>query len=52
MDWDSSKTMYNFISKDIDGGILTFDAVHPKWSYARVDKNDVVQEVAEKSNIK
>ena len=51
VDWDSSKTMYNFISKDIDGGILTFDAVHPKWSYARVDKNDVVQEVAEKKVI-
>lgn len=49
--WDSSKTMYNFISKKIDGGILTFESVHPKWSYAKLDKNEVVTEVAEKKVI-
>ena len=49
--WDSSKTMYNFISKKIDGGILTFESVHPKWSYAKIDKNEVVTEVAEKKVI-
>ena len=43
--------MYNFSTKKIDGGILTFDAIHPKWSYAKVDKNKVVTEVAEKKVI-
>lgn len=51
IEWDSSKVMYNFISKNIDAGILTFDAIHPKWSYAKVDENNVVLEVAEKKVI-
>ena len=31
-----------------DGVIMTFKASHPKWSYARVDKDNTVTEVAEK----
>jgi dTDP-glucose pyrophosphorylase len=31
-----------------DGVIMTFKSSHPKWSYARVDKDDSVTEVAEK----
>lgn len=34
--------------KSCDGLIMTFDANHPKWSYARVDKTGKVLEVAEK----
>ena len=34
-----------------DGLIMTFKASHPKWSYARVDKNNKVIEVAEKKVI-
>ena len=49
--WDSIKSMYNFTSKKIDGSILTFEAIHPKWSYAKVDKNNLVTEVAEKKVI-
>ncbi len=49
--WNSVKSMYNFSSKKIDGGILTFEAIHPKWSYARTDKNKFVIEVAEKKVI-
>ena len=49
--WDSVKSMYNFNSKKIDGGILTFEAIHPKWSYAKTDKNNLVTEVAEKKPI-
>ena len=43
--------MYNFVSKKVDGGILTFKAMHPKWSYAKTDKNGNVCEVAEKKVI-
>lgn len=51
IEWDSIKSMYNFNSKKIDGSILTFEAIHPKWSYAKVDKNNFVLEVAEKKVI-
>ena len=49
--WDSVKSMYNFNTKKIDGGILTFEAIHPKWSYAKTDKKNFVSEVAEKKVI-
>ena len=51
IEWNSIKSMYNFNSKKIDGSILTFEATHPKWSYAKVDKNNFVLEVAEKKVI-
>lgn len=35
----------------IDGFILTFHSTHPKWSFARIDKNGCVIEVAEKNPI-
>lgn len=34
-----------------DGVILTFNSQHPRWSYARVDKNSNVLETAEKKVI-
>ncbi len=49
--WNSAKTMYNFMTKKIDGGILTFKASHPKWSYAKHDDQGIVLEVAEKKVI-
>jgi NDP-sugar pyrophosphorylase family protein len=36
---------------DADGGIVIFKAVHPKWSFVKVDKNGLVTEVAEKNPI-
>lgn len=49
--WNSIKSMYNYNSKKIDGSILTFEAIHPKWSYAKTDNNNFVAEVAEKKVI-
>lgn len=50
--WDSNKTMYNFTNKNFDGGILTFEALHPKWSYAKIDnRTNLVSKVAEKEVI-
>ncbi len=51
IEWSPSKVMYNFSSKKIDGGILTFNSIHPKWSYAKLNKDKVVTEVAEKKVI-
>ena len=40
-----------FVNKNVDGGILTFNSTHPKWSYAKTDENGKVVEVAEKNPI-
>ena len=49
--WNSSKALYDFNSKNLDGAILTFEAIHPKWSYAKCDDEGYVTEVAEKKVI-
>ena len=51
INWNSSKAFYDFNSKNLDGAILTFEAIHPKWSYAKCDKEGFVTEVAEKKVI-
>ena len=51
VEWDSSKTLYAFSNSDSEGGILTFPASHPKWSYAKLDNDGYVTEVAEKKPI-
>jgi len=33
---------------DVDGGVITFNSIHPRWSYARVDENNYIVETAEK----
>ena len=51
MEWDTHKCMSRFFAKDIHGGILTFESIHPKWSYAKLGDNGFVSEVAEKKPI-
>jgi dTDP-glucose pyrophosphorylase len=51
VEWNSNEVMYAFNADQIDAGILTFKATHPKWSYAKLDKNGFVEEVAEKKVI-
>jgi dTDP-glucose pyrophosphorylase len=51
LDWNSREFLYDLISKNADGGIATFNSTHPKWSYAKVDSNGLVSEVAEKKPI-
>ncbi len=42
----------NFSSdNNFDGTIMTFKATHPKWSFAKLDENENVEEVAEKKPI-
>ena len=38
VEWDSNEFMYKMIEQKVDGGILTFTATHPKWSFAKVDE--------------
>mgnify|MGYP003300817082 CR=1 FL=1 len=51
VEWDSNETLYAFSNGECDGGILTFPASHPKWSYAKLDDGGLVTEVAEKKPI-
>ena len=48
--WDSNDFMYKMNESEADGGIVTFTATHPKWSFAKVE-NGYVTEVAEKNPI-
>jgi dTDP-glucose pyrophosphorylase len=47
IDVDYGKVMDRFHEMDADAGVITFSDIHPRWSYARIDDNEVV-EVAEK----
>lgn len=51
IEWDSNEFMYSMVADDIDGGILTFTASHPKWSFAKLNKEGFVEKVAEKEPI-
>ena len=51
VEWDSNEFMYKMNETEADGGIVTFEATHPKWSFAKVDENGLVTEVAEKNPI-
>jgi HAD superfamily hydrolase (TIGR01509 family) len=51
VEWDSNEFMYSMTADNIDGGIVSFEATHPKWSFAKLDKNGFVSEVAEKKPI-
>ncbi|MEX0598441.1 MAG: HAD hydrolase-like protein [Candidatus Paceibacterota bacterium] len=51
IEWNSNEIMYAFAADQIDAGILTFKSLHPKWSYAKLDNNGFVSEVAEKNPI-
>ena len=51
VEWDSNEFMYKMNETNADGGIVTFTATHPKWSFAKVDDIGLVTEVAEKNPI-
>jgi len=51
VEWDSNEFMYKMNETNCDGGIVTFEATHPKWSFARINDHGLVTEVAEKNPI-
>ena len=48
---DLGDIVHNFFTRSLDGGLIVFDAVHPRWSYARVNAECLVVEAAEKRPI-
>jgi HAD superfamily hydrolase (TIGR01509 family) len=51
LDWNTSEFMYKMQEQDVDAGMVTFRSTHPKWSFAKVDSDGYVTEVAEKNPI-
>jgi len=51
VEWDSNEFMYKMQESSCDGGIVIFKSTHPKWSFAKIDDNGFVTEVAEKNPI-
>jgi HAD superfamily hydrolase (TIGR01509 family) len=51
VEWNSNECLYAFTADGVDGGIVTFKATHPKWSFAKIGDDGFVSEVAEKNPI-
>ena len=51
VEWDSNEFMYKMNETGCDGGIVSFEATHPKWSFAKINEEGLVTEVAEKNPI-
>lgn len=51
MEWDSNEFFYAMAADGCDGGLVTFESTHPKWSYVRTNKEGLVVEAAEKKPI-
>ena len=51
IEWNSLEFFYKMNEQNLDAGIVSFRATHPKWSYAKVDEGGFVTEVAEKNPI-
>jgi dTDP-glucose pyrophosphorylase len=51
VEWNSLDFFYKMNEQNLDAGIVSFHATHPKWSYAKTDENGFVTEVAEKNPI-
>lgn len=51
LDLNISDFLDEFQKEDVDAGVLTFEGIHPKWSFVRLDENGFVSQAAEKSPI-
>jgi len=51
VEMDMNKMLDQFNKNKADAGVPTFDSVHPKWSYVRMNKEGWVAETAEKRPI-
>jgi NDP-sugar pyrophosphorylase family protein len=51
LDLNLSEIVGQFAERGLDGGVVTFDGVHPRWSYVRLDDSGLVVEAAEKRPI-
>jgi len=48
IEWNPIEFYYKMSENKCDGGILTFENTHPKWSYVKLDEEENVIELKEK----
>ena len=48
---DINEALDNFRKRDLDGAIVVFRSVHPRWSYVVLDESDLVMQTSEKRPI-
>lgn len=51
VDADLAAVVASFQERDLDGGVVVFEAVHPRWSYVKTNESGYVIETAEKRPI-
>jgi dTDP-glucose pyrophosphorylase len=51
IEWDGFDFMKYNLNNNLDASILTFESIHPKWSFAKINSDGLVIEVAEKNPI-
>jgi len=51
VDDTADKALADFRRRDLDVGILTFESIHPRWSYVLLNQDGFVEETAEKDPI-
>jgi len=51
IEWESGAFFHSMNAPGVDGGILTFENTHPKWSYIQVDEMGNVAKLREKEVI-
>jgi HAD superfamily hydrolase (TIGR01509 family) len=50
VEFSSAEFMYS-MTDNVDGGLITFENTHPKWSYVKKDENGYCTQVVEKNPI-
>ena len=48
IEWNSNEFFYAMSADECHGGIVTFRATHPKWSFVKLGEDGFIKEVAEK----
>lgn len=51
IDIDFKKVIADFLNDNVDAGVVIFPSVHPRYSYVRLNEEDLVVECAEKNPI-
>lgn len=51
IDRDPTELVRDFADRGLDGGVVIFDGIHPRWSYVRLSPEGLVVEAAEKRPI-
>ena len=51
IDDNLSDIIQSFRESNSEAGVITFESVHPRWSYVKLDQDDLVIEAAEKKPI-